>query len=234
MIKRIGKIFAVLVALFVIMNPYTVSADVAGSAIKTISGYNTGVGGEVVLIANGTYDANWDLEFSYDENIFEYVEAYESLEKFFSEVPRNEKYKFGSITVDNSNDKLYINYVNTKTVYDTNFIVVKFKVKAAPATGTADIVVNSSFNGFSNETKNFSFKVTEEKQCPTCPACEKDEVSCPVCEECEKCEVAVDTNKETTSSESKGTDSKDILLYSALGACGFLAVVVVILAFRKK
>ena len=62
--------------------------------------------------------------------------------------------------------------------------------------------------------------IVKPSECPTCPVCEQ----CKPVTENENKPVSIDDN----------IDSKDILLYSALGACGFLAVMVVILAFRRK
>jgi len=203
-----------------------VIADIGRLSIQ--SPYTTtAVGSEVVLFIETTDNYGYSLDFSFDQNVFEFVDAEASLNPFVGSVGVD---AMGTISKKLSNGKLSLSYTYGD-FSSINYVVVKFKVKSSANGETSITVANvgNTYQGTGNQT--ITFNIAAEKECPVC---EKNEVSCPICEECEKCEAITNANKETTSKESNETDSKDILLYSALGACGFLAIVVVILAFKKK
>lgn len=222
--KKIMRILIVLVAIFTVINPAIVNADVGQLAIKTVS-TQTAVGSEVALLIETTNNYGYNLDFSFDSNVLEFVDANASLNAFVGMTAGDAT---GTISKNVSGGKLSLSYTYGD-FSSVDYVVVKFKVKSA-ANGETNITVanvGNTYQGTGNKT--ITFKIASEKECPTCPVCKNDEVECPVCEECEKCE-SINANEKETSNN----DNKDILLYSALGACGFLAVVVLVLAIRKK
>lgn len=224
--KNIGGLFIVLIALFTIINTMTVNADIGQLSIQTVS-TQAAVGSEVVLLIETTNNYGYSLDFNFDINVLEFVDAEASLKPFVGSVAGD---AMGTISKNVSNGKLSLSYTYGD-FSSIDYVVVKFKVKSSE-NGEANITVanvGNTYQGTGNKT--ITFNIATEKECLVC---EQDEVSCPVCEECEKCEATTNVNKETISKESNATDSKDILLYGALGTCGFLAVVVVTLAIRKK
>lgn len=230
--KRIGKLFAILVAAFAIVNPMFVNADINKIKHNAYSKY-VSVGSEFIyeLDFGNAKEVHEILKF--DDNVLEVVKVetvYAGTDDVWGGNP-------GNLTKTINGNQISIDYSAGDFLEN---VLVTFKVKKYPVDGVTSIIPYECYTASTN-IGNCSHwmiativNVIKPTECSTCPTCEKDEVSCPVCEECEKCEVAVDANKDTTSKESKEMDSNDILLYGALGACGFLTVAVVVLAFRKK
>ena len=225
--KNIMSFFIILVAIFTFINPSIVNADIGQLAIQTVS-TQTAVGSEVVLLIKTTDRHGYNLNFSFDSNVLEFVDAEAIIKPFVGSVAGDAR---GIISKNASIGKLSLSYIYGD-FSSIDYVVVKFKVKAF-ANGETNITVTNVGNTYQGTgNKTITFKITPEKECPACPTCKNDEVECQPCEECEKCESISTDKKETITNDNKG--NKDILLYGALGACGFLAIVVVILSFRKK
>jgi len=222
--KKAFKLFIIFVVSLVIVNPTIVKADLLQLDCEAYSKY-VSVGSEFIY-AIKVEKNNFNGTVTFDNNVLEVIKV----ETAYSGGPNDTwSGSQGTITHTVNDNKVTINH--TAGDYEQD-ILVKFKVKSYPSDGTTTVKVKANNNLWFGEPSD-TMTVIKGQECPSCPKCEKDETNCPVCEECE-------TNDESSINVSKDekTDSTDngdkILLYTSLGACGVLAIAVVILAFRKK
>ena len=215
------KTLVAIAMIFVIMCPMIVKADLLQLYGEAYSKY-VSVGSEFIY-AIEVGENNFNGIVTFDSAILEVKEVKHepNMREYHTVAPTD-----ASVTYNVNGNQLNVNFTADGL---QEFILVTFKVKAYPNNGVTTVKVKSNTSNWFGEPSS-TMNVIKPSECPSCPACEKDEVSCPVCEECE---VSTDNEKEPVNTDSS-SDSKDILLYSALGACGFLAVMVVILAFRRK
>lgn len=224
--EKLNQVVIMILAIFAIMCPMIVKADQIQLRGDAYSKY-VAVGSEFIFSIEVGKN-NFSGVVTFDNNVLEVTNV-------TTEYSGNNEIYAGSKGTVNKNvngNQLTIDYVAGDIEEN---ILVTFKVKSYPSNGTITVKVKSNNNQWFGEPSS-TMKVVAEKQCP---ACEKDEVSCPVCKECPSCEVTADENVNVDNNSNANTNNNDqnnndTLLYVSLGACGILAVAVVILAFKKK
>lgn len=222
--KKISHIIVFVLSFFIVMCPMVVKADMLQLKSDAYSKY-VSVGSEFIY-AIKVGQNNFSGVVTFDNTALE-VAKVETIYSGTDDMYGGNK---GIVSKNVSGNKLNVEYTAGDYPED---ILVTFKVKSYPNNGTTTVKVKSNSNLWFGEPEN-TMNVIAEK---TCPVCEKDETSCPVCEETTKSETnndVIDNNQ--TSDVNKNTNSvnNNTLLYVSLGACGILAIAVVILAFKRK
>lgn len=217
--KNIGKISSILMVLFVALLPMIVKADAARLYVSTLS-ENTAVGAEVALYVVTDSNQGYKLNVSYDSKIFDVASVHQFLRPGTDTIAAK-----GKISTSQGNGVLTVNY-DEKDSSKLVGVVIKLRVKEYPSSGKSEVKVQNVGNTYSGSSgKTFTFKVAQEKQCPTC---QDNQVSCPVCETCEKCEVC------EKCPEATAEEKISVTTYALIGACIALAGAVAVLAFKKK
>ena len=220
--NKITCMLAMIITLLMLLSPIEASADQLFFDSTAYSKY-VSVGSEFIYSVNvgKHYPHKFNGVVTFDNSILEVVKV-ESVYVGDDDVTSGEQ---GTITYSVSGNQLIIDFNPAKQ----ENVLVTFKVKGYPSDGATTVKVKSIDNRWVGEPSD-TMTVIKPSECPGCPTCEKDETECPVCEKCEAVKEEKNENKNNDTDNNKD----NILLYSALGACGVLSIAVLVLAFRKN
>lgn len=208
MYKKLSKLFCLVLTLLVLASPVLVKADQI--SLKTSAYSTTVTTGNELTFALDVKQNDFQGTISFDNNALEFVDI--KIE-YAGDGPYAGS--LGTVTKTVSNGTVSVNY--SKGNNPVTLLAV-FKAKAVPNGGKTTIKAIPSGNMWLGQPES-TITIVAEKECATV-----DGKECPVCETCKECDK--------TASESK--DNNEILLYGSLGACGVLAIAVIILAVKKK
>jgi len=217
-LKKLFKLFTIFVVSLVIVNPTIAKADQLQLHSEAYSKY-VSVGSEFIFVVNVGQNY-FDGIVTFDNSVLEVKNVKSEPTSEYDVIGPN----VGKVSHEVNGSQLKLNFVPDG--YKEN-IYITFKVKEYPSDGTTTVKVKSNDDRWFGEPYG-TMNIIKQSDCPSCPVCQPSEKECPECESCEKQETAcIDEIKD----ESK---KDNILLYSALGACGVLSIAVLVLAFRKN
>ena len=206
--KRVSKIFCLVLTLLVFASPMFVKADQL--TLKTDAYSTTITAGSEFTFVMEVNQNNFQGVVNFDSNVLEFVDV-KTEYAGASEVYGG---SLGTVNKEVSNNAININYTKGDNPVA---LLITFKAKSVPANGKTTIKVIPSGQMWLGQPES-TVTIVACEECQT-----SEETECPVCETCE----------ETDKTESN-KDNNEMLLYVLLGACGVLALAVIILAIKKK
>lgn len=206
MCNKISKLFCLVLTLLFLASPMLVKADQI--SLKT-SAYSTTIAtGNELTFALEVKQNDFQGVVSFDSYVLDFVDI--KIE-YAGEGPYGGS--LGTVSKEVSTGSVNINY--TKGNNPVTLLVI-FKAKAVPSKGQTTIKAIPSGNMWFGQPES-TVTIVAAKECP-------------VCETCKECDNTTSNSKDSNSSNT----NNDMLLYGSLGACGALAIAVVVLAIRKK
>ncbi len=206
MYNKISKLFCLVLTLLVLASPMLVKADQI--SLKT-SAYSTTIAtGNELTFALEVKQNDFQGVVSFDSNVLDFVDI--KIE-YAGEGPYGGS--LGTVSKEVSTGSVNINY--TKGNNPVTLLVI-FKAKTVPSNGQTTIKAIPSGNMWFGQPES-TVTIVAAKECP-------------VCETCKECDNTTSNSKDVNSN----SNNNDMLLYGSLGACGVLAVAVIVLAIRKK
>lgn len=214
MSNKISKLFCLVLTLLFLASPMLVKADQI--SLKTSAYSTTVTTGNELIFALEVKQNDFQGVVSFDSDVLDFVDI--KIE-YAGEGPYGGS--LGTVSKEVSTGSVNINY--TKGNNPVTLLVI-FKAKAVPSKGQTTIKAIPSGNMWFGQPES-TVTIVAAKECQTA-----DGKECPVCETCKECDNTANNNKDVNSS----SNNNDMLLYGSLGACGVLAVAVIVLAIRKK
>lgn len=194
-----------MLTLLVIVSPMLVKADQL--SLKTNAYSTTITTGSEFTFSMEVKENDFQGVVNFDNDVLEFVDIeieYAGEGAFAGSL--------GTVNKEVTSGAININYTKGN---NPATLLIAFKAKAVPANGKTTIkVVPSGQMWFGQPQSTITIVASAE-----CPA--SDEKECTVCE-----------NNKTAAKAT--TDNNEMLLYGSLGACGVLAIAVIILAVKKK